>query len=108
MREVNRGMDLRLPLIAFAAMVLVWWFVVGQGPSAGDQEAEVFGHMQKSGASKADLCAQAKAVERAYVSDGGNNLGVWASIRQSSCLSEEFCRATIGCDPDGLQVVDSQ
>lgn len=108
MRNVDRGIDLRLPMLAFAAMVVVWWLVVRSGPSVGDQEARVFEHLQQTGASKSDLCAQAKVVERAYVPEGGSNLGVWASIRQSSCLSEEFCRATIACDADGLQFPDSQ
>lgn len=104
MRNVDRGIDLRLPLLALVALVVVWWWVVWSGPSAGDQEANVFEHMQQSGASKSALCRQAKKVEGAYVPEGGSNLGVWASIRQSTCLSEEFCRPTIGCDADGLQV----
>lgn len=104
MRRAGQGIDLRLALVAFAAMAVVWWLVVWTGPSAGDQEAKVFKHMQQSGASTSDLCEQAKAVERAYLPEGGSNLGVWASIRQSSCLSEEFCRATVGCDADGFQL----
>lgn len=87
-----------VPALILIGMITAWWLVVvPRQLSAAEAEAEVHDHMEKSGASPDELCAQAKIVERAFVREGdAKRIEDWAMKRKIECLNAYACSQIIG------------
>ena len=102
MRREGQAPTWMVAAIFFGAALLMWWFVTQQhAPSAGEVEADVFARLERTGASAGELCAQAKAVERAFIQDGSTSQADhWTERRSMQCLNAAVCAQIVGgCHP---------